>query len=221
MPSQIRHGLVAKKVGMTRIFNENGQHVPVTVLQVDGAQVVANRTEEKDGYTAMQVGTFAKKAQRVSKPELGHFRKAGVEPKQKLVEFRVTPENLVAPGTELKVDHFEAGQLVDVRGTTKGRGFTGVMVRWNFGGGRASHGNSVSHRSHGSTGQRQDPGRVFKNKKMAGHYGAENVTTHNLEVVRIDADKGLILLKGSVPGAKGGFVMVRDAAKTKTAKTMK
>ncbi len=221
MPSQIRHGLMAKKVGMTRIFNDNGQHVPVTVLQVEGAQVVANRTAEKDGYTAIQVGTFTKKAQRVSKPELGHFRKAGVEPKQKLVEFRVTPENLVAPGTELKVDHFTSGQLVDVRGTTKGRGFTGVMVRWNFGGGRASHGNSVSHRSHGSTGQRQDPGRVFKNKKMAGHYGNETATTHNLEVVRVDADKGLILLKGSVPGAKGGFVMVRDAAKTKSAKVMK
>lgn len=221
MPSQIRHGLVAKKVGMTRIFNELGQHVPVTVLQIEGAQVVAQRTVEKDGYSAIQIGTFTKKAQRVSKPELGHFRKAGVEPKQKLVEFRVNPENLVAPGTELKVDHFAAGQLVDVRGTTKGRGFTGVMVRWNFGGGRASHGNSVSHRSHGSTGQRQDPGRVFKNKKMAGHYGVENVTTHNLEVVRVDADKGLILLKGSVPGAKGGFVMVRDAAKIKNAKVMK
>ncbi len=221
MPSQIRHGLVAKKVGMTRIFNDLGQHVPVTVLQVEGAQVVAQRTVEKDGYSAIQIGTFTKKAQRVTKPELGHFRKAGVEPKQKLVEFRVTPENLVAPGTELKVDQFAAGQLVDVRGTTKGRGFTGVMVRWNFGGGRASHGNSVSHRSHGSTGQRQDPGRVFKNKKMAGHYGAENVTTHNLEVVRVDAEKGLILLKGSVPGAKGGFVMVRDAAKIKNAKVMK
>lgn len=221
MPNQIRHGLVAKKVGMTRIFNSQGQHVPVTVLQVEGAQVVAQRTVEKDGYTAIQIGTFAKKAQRVAQPELGHFRKAGVEPKQKLVEFRVTPENLVAPGTELKVDHFAEGQLVDVRGTTKGRGFTGVMFRWNFGGGRASHGNSVSHRSHGSTGQRQDPGRVFKNKKMAGHYGAENVTTHNLEVVRVDSGKGLILIKGSVPGSKGGFVLVRDAAKTRTAKTTK
>jgi large subunit ribosomal protein L3 len=221
MPNQIRHGLVAKKVGMTRIFNDVGQHVPVTVLQVEGAQVVAQRTVEKDGYSAIQIGTFAKKAQRVSQPELGHFRKAGVEPKQKLVEFRVTPENLVAPGTELKVDHFAAGQLVDVRGTTKGRGFTGVMARWNFGGLRATHGVSVSHRSHGSTGQRQDPGRVFKNKKMAGHYGAENVTTQNLEVVRIDAERGLILIKGSVPGSKGGFVLVRDAAKTKTAKTTK
>jgi large subunit ribosomal protein L3 len=221
MPNQIRHGLVAKKVGMTRIFNTAGQHVPVTVLQVEGAQVVAQRTVEKDGYTAVQIGTFAKKAQRVSKPELGHFRKAGVEPKQKLVEFRVTPENLVAPGTELKVDHFTAGQLVDVRGTTKGRGFTGVMARWNFGGLRATHGVSVSHRSHGSTGQRQDPGRVFKNKKMAGHYGVENVTTQNLEVVRVDAERGLILIKGSVPGSKGGYVFVNDAVKIKNTKVTK
>ncbi len=221
MPNQIRHGLVAKKVGMTRIFNTAGQHVPVTVLQVEGAQVVAQRTVEKDGYTAVQIGTFTKKAQRVSKPELGHFRKAGVEPKYKLVEFRVTPENLVAPGTELKVDHFTAGQLVDVRGTTKGRGFTGVMARWNFHGLRATHGVSVSHRSHGSTGQRQDPGRVFKNKKMAGHYGVENVTTQNLEVVRVDAERGLILIKGSVPGAKGGYVFVNDAVKIKNAKVTK
>ena len=221
MPNRIRHGLVAKKVGMTRIFNQLGQHVPVTVLQVEGAQVVATRTVEKDGYTAIQIGTFPKKAQRVTQPELGHFRKAGVEPKYKLVEFRVTPENLVAPGTELKVDHFAAGQLVDVRGTTKGRGFTGVMARWNFHGLRATHGVSVSHRSHGSTGQRQDPGRVFKNKKMAGHYGVENVTTQNLEVVRVDAERGLILIKGSVPGAKGGFVMVRDAVKVKNVKVTK
>jgi len=208
-----RHGLLTKKVGMTRIFNEAGQHVPVTVLQVEGLQVTAQRTAEKDGYTAIQMGGFAKKASRVSKPELGHFKKAGVEPKQKLVEYRVPAEGLLDVGTELKADHFTAGQMVDVRGTTKGRGFTGVMVRWNFGGGRATHGNSISHRSHGSTGQRQDPGRVFKNKKMAGHYGVENVTTQNLEVVRVDADKGLIMLKGSVPGPKGGFVLVHDAVK--------
>jgi large subunit ribosomal protein L3 len=208
-----RHGLLVKKVGMTRIFNAAGQHVPVTVLQIEDAQVVAKRTEEKDGYTAIQVGTFAKKPQRVSKPELGHFRKANVEPKQHLMEFRVSAENLLEIGTALKADHFAAGQFVDVRGTTKGRGFTGTMVRWNYAGLRATHGVSISHRSAGSTGQRQDPGRVFKNKAMAGHYGVENVTTQNLEVVRVDADKGLILLKGSVPGPKGGFVVLQDAVK--------
>lgn len=218
MTQHARHGLLVKKVGMTRIFNESGQHVPVTVLQIEDEQVIAQRTEEKNGYTAIQIGAFAKKAQRVSKPELGHFRKANVEPKQKVMEFRVTPEAMLEVGTQLKADHFQAGQLVDVRGTTKGRGFTGVMVRWNFGGGRASHGNSITHRSHGSTGQRQDPGRVFKNKKMAGHYGVENVTTQNLEVVRVDADKGLILLKGSVPGPKGGFVVLHDAVKAKVSK---
>ena len=213
MPSQIRHGLVAKKVGMTRIFNDLGQHVPVTVLQVEGAQVVAQRTVEKDGYSAIQIGTFAKKAQRVTKPELGHFRKAGVEPKQKLVEFRVTPENLVAPGTELKVDQFAAGQLVDVRGTTKGRGFTGVMVRWNFGGGRATHGNSISHRSPGSTGQRQSPGRVFKNKKMAGQMGNVQTTIQNLRVVEVHPEQGLIVVEGAVPGHKGAWIKVKDAVK--------
>lgn len=213
MAQSLRHGLLTKKVGMTRIFNAAGQHVPVTVLQIEAEQVTAQRTVEKDGYSAIQVAAFPKKAQRVSKPELGHFRKAGVEPKQKMVEFRVAPENLVAVGTELKADHFQAGQLVDVSGVTKGRGFTGVMFRWNFGGGRATHGNSLSHRVHGGTGQRQDPGKVFKEKKMAGHYGVENVTTQNLEVVRVDAEKGLLLIKGSVPGHKGSFVLVNDAVK--------
>ncbi|MBI1308240.1 MAG: 50S ribosomal protein L3 [Proteobacteria bacterium] len=217
MPNTSRHGLLAKKVGMTRIFAEDGRHIPVTVLQVEGLQIIAQRTVEKEGYSALQVGGFAKKASRVARPELGHFKKAGVEPKQKLVEFRVPAGELPAIGTELKPSHFKAGQLVDVAGVTKGRGFTGVMFRWNFGGGRATHGNSISHRSHGSTGQRQDPGRVFKNKKMAGHYGNENVTTQNLEVVRVDDEQGLILLRGSVPGAKGGFIVVRDAAKTKQA----
>ena len=213
-----RHGLLAKKVGMTRIFNDEGRHVPVTVLQVEAEQVIAQRTVEKDGYTAIQIGGFAKKASRVSKPELGHFKKANVEPKQKVMEFRVTADALpgLAVGTELKPSHFTAGQLVDVKGVTKGSGFTGVMFRWNFGGHRASHGNSITHRSHGSTGQRQDPGRVFKGKKMAGHYGNENVTTHNLEVVKVDDARGLILVKGSVPGGKNGFVVLLDAVKVKT-----
>lgn len=214
MTQTLRHGLLAKKVGMTRIFNEEGRHVPVTVLQVEAEQVLAHRTVEKDGYSAIQVGAFAKKASRVAKPELGHFKKVGAEPKQKVMEFRTDAE-LPAVGTELKPSHFATGQLVDVKGVTKGRGFTGVMVRWNFGGHRASHGNSITHRAHGSTGQRQDPGRVFKGKKMAGHYGVENVTTHNLEVVQTDDTRGLIMVKGSVPGAKGGFVVLVDAVKTK------
>lgn len=212
-----RHGLLAKKVGMTRLFNEDGQHIPVTVLQVEAAQVTAKRTVEKDGYSAIQVGTFSKKASRVSKPELGHLKKAGVEAKQKLVEFRVAPDAVLEVGTVLKPSHFTVGQMVDVKGVTKGRGMTGVMFRWNFGGHRASHGNSVTHRSHGSTGQRQDPGRVFKGKKMAGHYGDENITTQNLEVVRIDDEKGLVMVKGSVPGAKGGFITIVDAVKAKQA----
>lgn len=210
-----RTGLIAKKVGMTRLFAEDGRHVPVTVLEVQNAQVTAQLTQEKNGYTAVQVGAFAKKAQREAKPVLGHFRKNNVEPKQKVMEFRVDAANLLPVGQELKADLFAAGQMVDVTGTSKGRGFTGVMKRWNFGGLRATHGVSISHRSHGSTGCRQDPGRVFKNKKMAGHYGVENVTTQNLEVVRVDADQGLIMLKGSVPGAKGGFVVIRDAVKAK------
>ncbi|NBV54116.1 MAG: 50S ribosomal protein L3 [Proteobacteria bacterium] len=215
MKNPARHGLLTKKVGMTRIFNAEGQHIPVTVLQVENEQVIAQRTTEKDGYTAIQVGAFPKKESRVAKPEMGHFKKANAQPKQKLVEFRVKPEDLLPVGTELKPSHFTEGQLVDVRGVTKGRGFTGVMARWNFRGLRATHGVSISHRSHGSTGMRQDPGRVFKNKKMAGHYGVENICTQNLQVVRVDDSRGLLLIKGSVPGANGGFVIVNDAVKTK------
>lgn len=212
MTQTLRHGLLAKKVGMTRIFNEEGRHVPVTVLQVEAEQVLAHRTVEKDGYSAIQIGAFAKKASRVAKPELGHFKKVGAEPKQKVMEFRTDAE-LPAVGTELKPSHFATGQLVDVKGVTKGRGFTGVMYRWNFGGHRASHGNSITHRAHGSTGQRQDPGRVFKGKKMAGHMGAVRQSMGNLEVVRIDAERHLIAVKGSVPGAPGGDVIIRPAAK--------
>jgi large subunit ribosomal protein L3 len=211
----MRSGLIAQKVGMTRIFNDAGEHVPVTVLKLDNCQVVAHRTSEKNGYTAVQLGAGLAKVKNVAKAERGHFAVAKVEPKRKVVEFRVSPENLVDVGTELKADHFAAGQLVDVTGTSIGKGFAGAMKRHNFGGLRATHGVSVSHRSHGSTGGRQDPGKVFKNKRMAGHMGDVRVTTQNLEVVRIDADRGLMLIKGAVPGAKGGWVMVRDAAKAK------
>ncbi|MFZ2587392.1 MAG: 50S ribosomal protein L3 [Alphaproteobacteria bacterium] len=212
-----RAGLLAKKIGMTRVFNDKGQQIPVTVLQVDNLQVVAHRTKEKNGYTAIQVGAFAQKAQRLSKPVAGHFRKAGVEAKKVLAEFRMEGD-LPAVGTALTADYFTAGQMVDVSGITKGRGFAGVIKRWNFSSGRASHGNSLSHRIHGSTGSRQDPGKVFKNKKMAGHLGVENVTTQNLEVVGVDAELSVIMVKGSVPGNKGSLVMVRDAIKAKTAK---
>lgn len=215
-----RAGVIAKKVGMTRIFNDKGQQVPVTVLQVDALQVVAHRTVDKNGYSAIQVGAFAQKAQRLSKPVAGHFKKAGVEAKKVLAEFRMEGE-LPAVGTELKADYFAAGQLVDISGVTKGRGFAGVIKRWNFSSGRASHGNSLSHRIHGSTGSRQDPGKVFKNKKMAGHLGVENVTTQNLEVVSVDAELGVILVKGSVPGNKNSLVMVRDAVKAKQPKATK
>ncbi len=214
MTKQLRHGLLTKKVGMTRIFSEDGRHLPVTVLSVEASQVVAHRTAEKGGYSAVQIGAFAQKPQRLTKGLLGHFRKAGVEPKAKLVEFR-TDADLPAVGAEIKADHFQAGQLVDITGTTKGRGFTGAMKRWNFGGLRASHGVSISHRSLGGTGGRQDPGKVFKNKKMHGHYGVEQVTTQNLEIVHVDAEQGLLLVKGSVPGAKGGYLIVRDAVKAK------
>ena len=209
----MRTGLMAKKVGMTRVFNENGRHVPVTVLQVSDAQVIAQMTEEKNGYNAVQIGAFDQKPQRVSKPMQGHFKKAKVTPKMRVKEFRVDAENLLEVGSDVTVDHFAAGQWVDVTGTTKGRGFAGAMKRWNFGGLRASHGVSVSHRSHGSTGQCQDPGRVFKGKKMAGHMGARRVTAMNLEVVGTDVENGLILVKGGVPGAKQGFVLIRDAIK--------
>jgi large subunit ribosomal protein L3 len=209
----MRTGLVAKKLGMTRLFKADGTHVPCTVLHLDNVQVVAQRTEERDGYTALQLGWGTAKVKNVSQPNKGHFAAAKVEPKQKLVEFRVSEDALVETGATLSADHFLVGQKVDVCGITKGKGFAGAMKRWNFAGLEASHGVSVSHRSHGSTGNRQDPGKTFKNKKMAGHLGQERVTTLNLEVAYIDADKGLVFLKGAVPGAKNGFVLVRDAVK--------
>lgn len=209
----MRTGLLAKKLGMTRIFKDDGTHVPVTVLHIDELQVVAARTEEKDGYTAVQLGWGKAKVKNVSQPNKGHFAKAKVEPKAKLAEFRVDADALLEPGATLSAAHFVVGQIVDVSGTTKGKGFAGAMKRWNFSGLEASHGVSVSHRSHGSTGNRQDPGKTFKNKKMAGHLGAERITTQNLEVALVDAAKGLLMIKGAVPGAKGGYVLVRDAVK--------
>lgn len=209
----MRTGLIARKEGMTRIFAEDGRQIPVTVLKVDNCQVVANRTVEVDGYTAVQLGVGKAKPKNVGKAQRGHFAKAKVEPKKKLVEFRVTPENLITVGAELCVSHFIAGQYVDVVGTSTGKGFAGGMKRWNFGGLRATHGVSVSHRSLGSTGQRQDPGRTFKGKKMAGHLGAERVTTQNLKVVGVDVEENLILVQGSVPGTDGGWILVSDAVK--------
>jgi large subunit ribosomal protein L3 len=214
----MRTGLIALKMGMTRLFTEEGTHVPVTVLRVDNCQVVAVRTEEKDGYTALQLGTGKAKVKNVTQPMRGHYAKAKVEPKRKLVEFRVPKDALLEVGAELSAAHFVAGQFVDVIGTTKGRGFSGVMRRHNFGGLRATHGVSVSHRSHGSTGQRQDPGKVFRNKKMAGHYGDERVTTQNLRVVATDGERGLIMVEGAVPGFDGGYVLVKDAVKRKAPK---
>ncbi len=211
----MRSGLIAQKVGMTRIFTADGTHVPVTVLKVDTCQVVSTRSVEKDGYVAVQLGAGTAKVKNVSKPARANFAKAKVEPKKKLVEFRVTAENVLDVGTELSAAHFIPGQYVDVTGTTIGKGFAGGMKRWNFRGLEATHGVSVSHRSHGSTGQRQDPGKVFKGKKMAGHMGDEQVTTQNLTVVSTDADRGLILVKGSVPGHEGSWVLVRDAVKRK------
>ena len=210
----MRTGLIAKKVGMTRIYREDGAHVPVTVMHVDNCQVVGQRTAEKNGYTALQLGVGEKKARRVNRAERGHFAKANVAPKSHLAEFRVSEDNLIDIGAELSAEHFIPGQKVDVSGVTIGKGFAGAMKRWNFGGLRATHGVSVSHRSHGSTGQRQDPGKVFKGKKMAGHMGVRQRTTQNIEVVRVDAERGLILLKGAVPGPKGGWVMIKDAVKT-------
>ena len=209
----LRSGIIAKKIGMTRLFMEDGRQVPVTVLKLDNLQVVAQRTPEKDGYTAVQLGAGAAKAKRTSKAMRGHFAAAKVEPKRKVAEFRVDPENMIAVGEEITADHYFAGQYVDVAGTSIGKGFAGAMKRHNFGGLRASHGVSISHRSHGSTGQCQDPGKVFKGKKMAGHMGAARVTTQNLEVVKTDSDRGLIMVKGAVPGSKGGWVTVKDAVK--------
>ena len=214
----MRSGIVAQKVGMTRLFTAEGNHVPVTVLKVDGVQVVAQRTQEKDGYTAVQLGIGTRKAKRVNRALKGQYAKANIEPKRKLVEFRVGADKMLDVGAELVPSHFIAGQYVDVTGTTIGKGFAGPMKRWNFSGLEASHGVSVSHRSHGSTGQRQDPGRVFKGKKMAGHLGAEQVTIQNLQVVSVDDDQGYIFIKGAVPGNAGGYVLVRDAVKLKLPK---
>ena len=209
----IRSGVIAKKVGMTRLFMDDGKQIPVTVLQLDELQVVAQRTPEKDGYSAVQLGAGAARAKRVSQAMRGHFAVAKVAPKRKVAEFRVAPENLIPVGEEITADHYFEGQFVDVSGTSIGKGFAGAMKRHNFGGLRASHGVSISHRSHGSTGQCQDPGKVFKGKKMAGHMGAARVTTQNLQVVRTDADRGLIMVTGAVPGSKGGWVTIRDAVK--------
>lgn len=211
----MRSGLIAQKVGMTRIFNEDGTHVPVTVLKVDTCQVVSTRSEDKDGYVAVQLGAGTAKVKNVAKPVRGQFAKAKVEPKKKVAEFRVSAENVLEVGAELSAAHFIPGQFVDITGTTIGKGFAGVMKRHNFRGLEATHGVSISHRSHGSTGQRQDPGRVFKGKKMAGHMGDVQVTTQNIKVVSTDAERGLILVKGSVPGAEGSWVLVKDAVKRK------
>jgi large subunit ribosomal protein L3 len=209
----MRSGVIAQKVGMTRIYTEAGENVPVTVLRVDNCQVVGQRTEEAHGYTAVQLGVGRRKPKGTSKALRGHFAKAEVEPKRKVAEFRVSPENLIDVGAEITAAHFVPGQYVDVTGTSIGKGFAGVMKRHHFAGLRATHGVSVSHRSHGSTGQRQDPGKVFKDKKMAGHLGDVRVTTQNLKVVRTDPDQGIILVRGAVPGAKGGWLLVRDAVK--------
>ena len=209
----MRTGVIAKKLGMARFFDEAGTHVPVTVLSLEGCQVVAQRTQDKDGYVALQLGAGAKKPKNTSKAMRGHFAKAEVEPKRTIAEFRVSQDMLIDVGAELTADHYLPGQKIDITGTTVGKGFQGAMKRWNFGGMRATHGVSVSHRAHGSTGQRQDPGKTFKGKKMAGHLGQETVTTLNLTVWRVDVERGLILVKGAVPGTEGSFVKIRDAVK--------
>ena len=209
----MRSGIIAQKLGMTRIFTDAGDHVPVTVLKVEGCQVVAHRTQEKNGYTALQLGVGRAKVKNVSKAERGRFAVARVEPKLKLAEFRVAADKLIPVGAEITADHFLVGQFVDVTGVTIGKGYAGPMKRWGFHGLRATHGVSISHRSHGSTGGRQDPGKTWKNKKMAGHMGVEQVTTQNLRVVSTDAERGLILVEGAVPGCAGGWIAVRDAVK--------
>ncbi|MGZ9019604.1 MAG: 50S ribosomal protein L3 [Rhodoplanes sp.] len=209
----MRSGVIAQKLGMTRIFTDGGEHVPVTVLKLANCQVVAHRTIDKNGYVALQLGAGLRKVKNVPRAERGHFAVAKVEPKRKMVEFRVDETALIPVGAEITADHFVVGQFVDVTGTSIGKGFAGGMKRWNFGGLRASHGVSISHRSIGSTGGRQDPGKTFKNKKMPGHLGVERVTTLNLKVVQTDPDRGLILVEGAVPGAKGGWITVRDAVK--------
>jgi large subunit ribosomal protein L3 len=213
----MRTGVIAKKMGMMRLFNEDGRHVPVTVLALEGCQVVGARNEERDGYYAVRLGAGARKAKNVNKPQRGEFAKAQVEPKARVAEFRVdNADGLLPVGATVSADHFIDGQLVDITGHTQGKGFAGAMKRWGFGGMRASHGVSITHRAHGSTGQRQDPGKVFKNKKMAGHMGDRQRTQQNLEIVRTDVARGLIFVKGSVPGAKNGWLLVRDAVKVPT-----
>jgi large subunit ribosomal protein L3 len=209
----MRSAVIAQKLGMTRVFTNAGEHVPVTVLKLDGCQVVAHRTKDRNGYTAVQVGTGRAKVKNVSKAERGHFAFAKVEPKMKVAEFRVEEDALLPVGAEITADHFVVGQFVDVTATSTGKGFAGAMKRWNFSGLRATHGVSISHRSHGSTGGRQDPGKTFKNKKMAGHLGTERVTTLNLRIVELDIERGLILVEGAVPGTSGGWIYVRDAVK--------
>lgn len=216
----MRSGVIAKKLGMTRLFMEDGRQIPVTVLQMENVQVVAQRTADKDGYTAVQLGAGAARAKSVSRPMRGHFSAAKVEPKRKVAEFRVTPDNMISVGEEITADHYQPGQFVDVAGTSIGKGFAGAMKRHNFAGLRASHGVSISHRSHGSTGQCQDPGKVFKGKKMAGHMGAARVTTQNLQVVKTDSERGLIMVKGAVPGSKGGWVTIKDAVKRAAPETV-
>ena len=213
----MRTGVIAKKMGMMRLFNEDGRHVPVTVLALEGCQVVGARNEERDGYFAVRLGAGARKAKNVNKPQRGEFAKAQVEPKARVAEVRVdNADGLLPVGATVSADHFIDGQLVDITGHTQGKGFAGAMKRWGFGGMRASHGVSITHRAHGSTGQRQDPGKVFKNKKMAGHMGDRQRTQQNLEIVRTDVARGLIFVKGSVPGAKNGWLLVRDAVKVPT-----
>ena len=209
----MRSGVIAQKMGMTRVFKDTGEHVPVTVLQLSNCQVVGHRTKDKNGYVALQLGSGKRRPNTISKAQRGHFAVAKVEPKREIAEFRVSEDGLIPVGAEITADHFVVGQFVDVTGTSIGKGFAGGMKRWNFGGLRASHGVSVSHRSIGSTGGRQDPGKTFKNKKMPGHMGVDRITTLNLRVVQTDVERGLILVEGAVPGAKGGWIMVRDAVK--------
>ena len=216
----MRSGVIAQKVGMTRLFTDAGEHVPVTVVRLAQCQVIAHRTKDLNGYVALQLGAGQRKVKNVSKAERGRFAVAKVEPKRKLAEFRVSEDSLIPVGAEITADHFVVGQFVDVTGTTIGKGFAGPMKRWNFAGLRASHGVSISHRSHGSTGGRQDPGKTFKEKKMAGHLGVERVTTLNLRVVKTDVERGLIMIEGAVPGAKNGWITMRDAVKKKAPKDL-
>lgn len=211
----MRTGLIAEKLGMTRVLTEQGEHIPVTLLKLDHCQVTDVKTKEKHGYTAVQVGIGRAKIKHISKALRGRYAQTKIEPKKKIVEFEVSEDALLVVGDKISVEHFVPGQYVDVTGITKGKGFAGVMKRHGFGGLRASHGVSITHRSHGSTGQRQDPGRVFKNKKMAGHLGSEKITTQNLKIFLTDSEKGLIVIYGNIPGAKGAYVMIRDAIKKK------